>query len=187
MSDPSLGVAVPDTRLHPVYLLTGTAKTVRQAIPYLVVTIFGGAPWWVNAALFFAIMWIAVAQWHVRKYAVVGGALQVSGGLINRSTQVVPVTRIAVLAASQSFTQRLIGVWKLSVQAPGAGSNAAVTLACLSGHRLDELRAALETTGTTTTHVDPGPYRHLSPVPSTAITRGPCVGTAPTEVRRQAR
>ena len=181
MSDPSLGVAVPDTRLHPVYLLTGTAKTVRQAIPYLVVTIFGGAPWWVNAALFFAIMWIAVAQWHVRKYAVVGGALQVSGGLINRSTQVVPVTRIAVLAASQSFTQRLIGVWKLSVQAPGAGSNAAVTLACLSGHRLDELRAALETTGTTTTHVDPGPYRHLSPVQRYLAWRRTSVGAVPTQ------
>ena len=164
MSEPSVGVAVPDTRLHPVYLLTGTAKTVCQAIPYLVVTIFGGAPWWVNAALFAAIMWIAVAQWHVKKYAVAGGALQVSGGLINRLTQVVPVARIAVLTASQSFTQRLIGVWKLSVQSPGVGSNSVVTLACLSGRRLDELRSALESSGTTTTHTDPGTFRHLSPM-----------------------
>ena len=181
MSEPSLGVAVPDTRLHPVYLLTGTAKTVRQAIPYLVVTIFGGAPWWVNAALFAAIMWVAVAQWHVKKYAVVGGALQVRGGLINRSTQVVPVTRIAVVTASQSFTQRLIGVWKLSVQAPGAGSNAVVTLACLSGHRLDELRAALESSGATSTPSDPIPFRHLSPVQRYLAWRRTSVGTATTQ------
>ena len=180
MSEPSLGVAVPDTRLHPIYLLTGTAKTVRQAIPYLVVTIFGGAPWWVNAALFVAIMWVAVAQWHVKKYAVVGGAFQVSGGLINRSTQVVPVTRIAVLAASQSFTQRLIGVWKLSVQAPGAGTNSVVTLACLSGHRLDELRAALESSGATTTHIDPSTFRHLSPIQRYLAWRRTSVGAVPT-------
>ena len=33
MSEPSLGVAVPETRLHPIYLIIGTAKTLRQAIP----------------------------------------------------------------------------------------------------------------------------------------------------------
>ena len=44
MSEPAGGVAVPDTRLHPIYLIIGTAKTVRQAIPFLMLTIFGGAP-----------------------------------------------------------------------------------------------------------------------------------------------
>ena len=79
MSEPPPGVALPDTRQHPVYLVIGTAKTLSQAIPYLVVAIFGGAPWWVNAALFGLVMVIAVAQWNVKKYSVVGGVLLLRG------------------------------------------------------------------------------------------------------------
>jgi putative membrane protein len=144
MSDSSLGVAVPDTRLHPIYLVIGTATTLRQAIPFLVVTIFGGAPWWVNVALFGLVMVIAIARWHVKKYSVVGGVFQLRSGLVNRSVRVVPVTRITALAAFQSLTQRLVGVWGLNVQSPGDSHGSAVTLECLSGRRLDELRAALE-------------------------------------------
>ena len=61
MSESARGVAVPGTRLHPIYLIIGTAKTVRQAIPFLMLTIFGGAPWWVNAFLFALVMVVAVA------------------------------------------------------------------------------------------------------------------------------
>ena len=32
-------MAVPETRQHPIYLIIGTAKTVRQAIPLLVVAV----------------------------------------------------------------------------------------------------------------------------------------------------
>jgi uncharacterized membrane protein YdbT with pleckstrin-like domain len=106
MSELTLGVAVPDTRLHPIYLVIGTATTLRQAIPFLVVTIFGGAPWWVNVALFGLVMAIAIAQWHVKKYSVVGGVLQLRSGLVNHSVLVVPITRITALAAFQSLTQR---------------------------------------------------------------------------------
>ena len=163
MSEPSLGVAVPDTRLHPIYLIIDTAKTLRQAIPLLVVTIFGGAPWWVNAALFALVMAIAIAQWHVRKYSVVGGLLLVRSGVVNQSVRVVPITRITALAASQSLTQRLVGVWGLHVQSPGDRHGSAVTLACLSGRRLDELRAALESGDRATVPADPKP----GPGPST--------------------
>ena len=162
MSEPSLGVAVPDTRLHPIYLIIGTAKTLRQAIPFLVVTIFGGAPWWVNVVLFALVMVIAIGQWYVKKYSVIGGALLVRSGLVNRSVRVVPITRITALAASQSLTQRLVGVWGLDVQSPGDRHGSAVTLACLSGRRLDELRAALES-GDPAVPADPTP----GPGPST--------------------
>jgi putative membrane protein len=163
MSEPPLGVVVPETRLHPIYLIIGTAKTLRQAIPFLVVTIFGGAPWWVNVALFALVMVIAFAQWHVRKYSVVGGLLQVRSGVVNRSVRVVPITRITALAASQSLTQRLVGVWGLHVQSPGDRHGSAVTLTCLSGRRLDELRAALESDDRETVPADPKP----GPGPST--------------------
>jgi putative membrane protein len=156
MSEPSLGVAVPETRLHPIYLIIGTAKTLRQAIPFLVVTILGGAPWWVYVALFALVMAIAIAQWHVKKYSVVGGVLQLRSGLVNQSIRVVPITRITALAASQSLTQRLVGVWGLDVQSPGDRHGSAVTLQCLSGSRLDELRAALES-GDRAVRVDPTP------------------------------
>jgi putative membrane protein len=150
MSEPPLGVAVPDTRQHPIYLIIGTAKTLRQAIPLLVVTIFGGAPWWVNVVLFALIMAIAIAQWHVKKYSVVGGVLLLRSGLVNQTVRVVPVSRITALAAFQSLTQRLVGVWGLNVQSPGDRNGSAVTLGCLSGRRLDELRSALESGGRTT-------------------------------------
>jgi hypothetical protein len=56
-----------------------------------VVTIFGGAPWWVYVALFALVMVIAIARWHVKKYSVVGGLLLVRSGLVNRSIRVVPI------------------------------------------------------------------------------------------------
>ncbi len=138
------GVAIPDTRLHPAYLVIETAKTLRSAIPFLVVTILGGAPWWVNTILFALIMVIAVAQWHVKKYSVIAGVLRLRSGLVNRQVRVVPITRITALAASQSLTQRLVGVWKLAVQSPGDRNGAALVLGCLSGSRLDQLRDVLE-------------------------------------------
>src|SRR5215212_10271879 len=158
MSEAPRGVAVAGTRLHPIYLIIGTLKTLRQAIPYLAVTIFGGAPWWVNATLVALAMAVATAQWYVKKYSVVGGALHVRSGLLNRSVRVVPITRITALAAFQSLTQRLVGVWGLDVRSPGDRNGSPITLACLSGHRLDELRAALESGGRATalTGQEPG-------------------------------
>ena len=140
----AMGVAVPDTRLHPIYLVTETANTLRQAIPFLMVTILGGAPWQVNVALFALIMMVATAQWYVRMYSVIAGVLRVRSGLINRVVRIVPISRITALEAHRSLIQRLIGVWGLNVQSPGDGAGAAVSLASLSGRRLDELRVALE-------------------------------------------
>ncbi|MEP6562813.1 MAG: PH domain-containing protein [Nakamurella sp.] len=138
------GVVIPDTRLHPIYLVTETARTLRSAIPFLLVTILGGAPLWVNIALFGLVMLAAVAQWYVKKYSVVSGVLRLRSGLINRSVRVVPITRITAMAAGRSLTQRLIGVWSLQVQSPGDRNGSAVVLNCLSGHRLEQLRTALE-------------------------------------------
>jgi len=183
MSEPSLGVAVPETRLHPIYLIIGTAKTLRQAIPFLVVTILGGAPWWVYVALFALVMAIAIAQWHVKKYSVVGGVLQLRSGLVNQSIRVVPITRITALAASQSLTQRLIGVWGLDVQSPGDRHGSAVTLQCLSGSRLDELRAALES-GDRAVPVDPTPGPGPSTIQRYRAWRRTSVASAPADGQR---
>jgi putative membrane protein len=163
MPEPPLGVAISDTRLHPVYLILGTAKTLRQAIPLLVVTIFGGAPWWVNAVLFALAMAVAIGQWYVKKYSVVGGVLLLRAGLLDQSVRVVPIARITALAAFQSPAQRLVGVWELDVQSPGDWNGSALTLPCLSGRRLDELRSALESGGRTT--ILPNPQS--DPDPST--------------------
>jgi hypothetical protein len=74
---------------------------------------------------------------------VVGGVLLLRSGLVNRSVRVVPISRVATLTAFQSMAQRLLGVWHVDVQAPGDRIGSVVTLACLSGSRLDERRAAL--------------------------------------------
>jgi len=157
MSEDAAGVAVPETRLHPIYLIIETAKTLRSAIPFLVVTILGGAPWWVNAILFALVMVVAIAQWHVKKYSVISGVLRLRSGLVNRSIRVVPITRITALAASRSLTQRLVGVWGLTVQSPGDRNGSAIILNCLSGSRLDQLRGALESGHRTSAPADHNP------------------------------
>jgi putative membrane protein len=179
MSEPPLGVAIPDTHLHPIYLIFGTARTLRQAIPFLVVTIFGGVPWWVNVVLFALAMGVAVAQWHVKKYSVVGGVLLVRSGVIDQSVRVVPVTRITALAAFQSLTQRLVGVWELNVQSPGDRNGSALTLPCLSGRRLDELREALESGGRTTVLSNPASGPDSSTVQRYLAWRRTSVASAP--------
>ena len=135
-----MGVAVPDTRLHPVYLVIETAKTLRSAIPFLVVTILGGAPWWVNAILFVLIMVVAVAQWHVKKYSVISGVLRLRSGLFNRTVRVVPITRITALDAYRSLTQRLVGVWG-STCSPRGSERAAVVPGEPVRSRLDDCAA----------------------------------------------
>lgn len=179
MSDYSLGVAVPETRLHPIYLIMSTAKTLIKAIPVLVVTIFGGAPWWVNVALFAVVMAVAIAQWHVRKYSVVGGVLLLRSGLLDRLVRTVPITRITALTVSQSLTQRLVGVWGLNVQSPGDRHGSTVSLVCLSGRRLDELRAALESGGEATVPTDSQPGPRLSTIQRYRAWRRTSVASAP--------
>jgi putative membrane protein len=164
MSEPPSGVVVPDTRLHPVQLMVETVNALRRAIPFLVVTIFGGAPWWVNVTLSVLVLGVALAQWHVKKYSVVGGVVLLRSGLINRSVRVVPLTRITALEASQSLNQHLFGVWRLDVRSPADRNRAALSLACLSGRRLDELRAALGSVGRTTTSVAPRSRPGPSPI-----------------------
>lgn len=166
ITDFRMGVVVPDTRLHPIYLVIETAKTVRSAVPFLLVTILGGAPFWVNVILVTLIMIVAVAQWHVKKYSVISGVLRVRSGLINRSVRIVPITRITALEAYRSLTQRLVGVWGLRVQSPGDRNGSAVTLGCLSGSRLDQLRDALESGGRPD-HSRPEPGLPVDHEPST--------------------
>ena len=100
-------------------------------------------------------MLIAAAQWLMKKYSVVGGVLLLRSGIVNHTVQVVPLTRITALEASQSLAQRLVGVWGLAVHSPGDHYGSALSLACLSGSRLDELRAALGSVGRTTVPAEP--------------------------------
>lgn len=161
---PSDAGTVPSTRLHPIYLLTETARTVRRAIPFLVVTVLGGAPWAVNAVLFGLIMAVAVAEWSVRRYAVTAGLFRLSGGLLHRTVRTVPLSRITAVTANRSLTQRLVGTWTLRIGVPGDRRGALVTLPSLSTRRMVELRQAL------TDHRRPGPPTGEQPPPVPPVT-----------------
>ena len=115
----AMGVAVPGHPAAPGLPGHRDRQHPATAIPFLVVTILGGAPWQVNVVLFVLIMMVATAQWYVRKYSVISGVLRVRSGLVNRVMRIVPITRITAMAAHRSLTQRLIGVWGLKVQSPG--------------------------------------------------------------------
>ena len=95
-----------------------------------------------------------MAQWLAKKYSVLGGVLLLRSGIFNRSVRVVPLTRITALEASQSLAQRLVVVWGLAVHSPGDHHGSALSLTCLSGRRLDELRAALGPVDHTTAPAD---------------------------------
>lgn len=159
------GPTVPGTRLHPIYLLTETARTVRRAIPFLVVTVLGGAPWTVNLALFALIMTVAVAEWSVRRYSVTAGVFRLSSGLLQRSTRSVPLSRITSVAANRSLVQRLVGTWTLRIGVPSDRRGPLISLPSLSTHRMRELHDALTADRpTVSTGTEPGPPDRPRPV-----------------------
>lgn len=184
MSEPRSGLVVPDTRLHPIQLIVETAKALRQAVPFLVVTIFGGAPWWVNVSLSVLVVGVAVAQWHVKKYSVLGGVLLLHSGVINKSVRFMPLTRITALEASQSLNQHVFGVWKLNIYSPGDRNRAALSLPCLSGRRLDQLRAAVGSVGQATMSVAPKSGPGPSPIRRYLAWRRTTVASVPADGRR---
>lgn len=144
--DHAVPTTVPQTRLHPIYLVIETARTARSAIPIVVVTVLGGAPWWVNAGLFAFVMIIAVAQWYRRRYWVAGDVFHLESGVLARVSRSIPVARITSLTAVRSLAQRLLRVWGLKIQSPGHDRSATISLPSLSNRRLAELSSALAST-----------------------------------------
>lgn len=137
---------VAERRLHPAYLVIRAGRTGRSLLPLAAIAIWRW-PLWVLAVIAAAVVAVSLAHWWQRRYQVSDGYLRVRGGLIRRTSDAVPLSRITALDARRSLVQRLLGVWELKVQVPGDGVRSAVVLTCLSSRRLGELRAALDPTG----------------------------------------
>lgn len=168
------GPIIASRRLHPAYLLISAGETVRALVPVVVGLSIFHARWWLLAAAGIVIVGLALARWWTRTYAVDGGLLRVRSGLLSRTAQAVPLSRITAVEAHRGLVQRLFGVWGLRIQVPGDGESAALRLHCLSAPALQELLAVLDV---------PEPGRRPEAVPADPPLRpDPVTGPTPLPV-----
>jgi putative membrane protein len=87
---------------------------------------------------------LAVLAWWRFRYRVVDGRLEVSSGVVNRSTRVVPLDRVRGVDLTAPFFHRLLGLVKAEVEsAAGGGDKAELVLAAVSRAQAEELREVL--------------------------------------------
>lgn len=141
------GPVILSRRLHPAYLIISAGETVRALFPIVVGLSIFHARWWLLAAAGLIIVGLSLARWWTRIYAVDAGLLRVRSGLLSRTAQAVPLSRITAVEAHRGVVQRLFGVWGLRIQVPGDGESAALRLHCLSAASLEELLAVLDAPG----------------------------------------
>ncbi|HEY7812668.1 MAG TPA: PH domain-containing protein, partial [Nakamurella sp.] len=118
-------------------------RTGRAMVPVAAFAIWRW-PWWVFAVLVALVLLLSAGWWWRHRYAVSGGYLRIRGGLVQRTSETIPISRITAVDARRSVIQRLFGVWELKIQVPGDGRRSAVVLPCLSSVRLAQLRSALD-------------------------------------------
>lgn len=138
----TMPVAIPQRRLHPAYLLISAGRALRSAIPFVAVSLWW-LPWWVLAVVGALLVAIAIASWWSTTYEVGGDILRVRSGVLRRTVDTIPISRITALDARRGVVQRVFGVWEVRVQTPGDGEGSTATLTCLTERSLAELRAAL--------------------------------------------
>jgi putative membrane protein len=165
-ADPRLDATpmIAERRLHPAYMAIRAGRTGRTLVPVAALAIWRW-PWWVLVGIVLAVVALSAAWWWQHRYQVSDGYLRVRAGLVRRTADAVPLTRITALDARRSLVQRLFAVWELKVQVPGDGVRSAVVLPCLSSRRLAELRAALDPAGRVGGPGNPG----LQPTPEDEI------------------
>lgn len=153
---------IAERRLHPAYLLIRAGRTGRALVPLAAFAIWRW-PWWVFAVLVAGVLLLSAGWWWQHRYAVADGYLRIRGGLVQRTSETVPISRITAVDARRSLVQRMFGVWELKIQVPGDGLRSAVVLPCLSSARLAQLRAAL----------DPAEHQRAGRNTADATTAGP--------------
>jgi len=122
MSEPTAADA--ERRLHPMSWLFVLIQQLKQFIfPLLALLLFGQrdtyALWGLVGVGVLAL--VSVWQYFTYRYGVVGDALVVRSGVLQRSVRVIPFARIHNVGLKQSLLHRLVGV--AEVQLESAGGN----------------------------------------------------------------
>ena len=119
---PPADAADAERRLHPMsWLFVLLAQLKQFILPLLALLVFGqgdrNALWPLIgvAALAFFSVW----QYLTYRYGVVGDALVVRSGLLERSVRVIPFTRIHNVGLQQSLLHRFFGVAEVRLESAG--------------------------------------------------------------------
>ncbi len=118
----SASPADAERRLHPMsWLFVLLAQLKQFIVPLLALLVFGqgdsNALWPLIGVGVLAL--VSLWQYFTYRYGVVGDALVVRSGLLERSLRVIPFARIHNVALQQSLLHRLLGVAEVRLESAG--------------------------------------------------------------------
>ncbi len=119
MSGADQAVGTPE-RLHPLYLITGLGRGLRQMIGgYAAIGYFAATGKWGLAALLFggafAFLFISLfLYWRRFEYRVGENEIRIDSGILNRTHRSIPFDRIQDVDISQGPLARLLGVARVT-------------------------------------------------------------------------
>jgi len=152
MSGADQAVGEPE-RLHPLYLVTGLGRGLRQMIGgYAAIGYFAATGNWDTALLMLGglalVMVVGVLlYWKRFEYRVGANEIRIDSGIVNRTHRSIPFDRIQDVDISQGPVARLLGLARVEFETGGSagdksddGALAAISLA-RAGQLRDQVRA----------------------------------------------
>ena len=147
MSGTDLAVGAPE-RLHPLYLVTGLGRGLRQMIGgYAAIGYLAATGSWRLALLMLvgiaAVMIIGVfLYWRRFEFRVGANEIRIDSGIVNRTHRSIPFDRIQDVDISQGPLARLLGLARVKLETGGSAGDKADdgALAAIALSRAEALR-----------------------------------------------
>lgn len=147
MNKADLVVGAPE-RLHPLYLLTGLGRGVKQMVGgYAAIGYFAATGSWRTALLMLAgivvILTVSIIlYWRRFEYRVGANEIRIDSGILNRTHRSIPFDRIQDVDIRQGPVARLLGLARVEFETGGSagGKSDDGALAAISLDRAEALR-----------------------------------------------
>ncbi len=137
----------PPGRLHPLAILVFARKRIGASILPILVIAFtwrGGLALPILGVLVVVGLGVLVLEWRRFTYRIEAGRLVIERGVLRHTTRVVPLDRIRGVDLQAPWLHRVLGLVQVEVEAAAGGSSAAeLSLAAVSAHEGERLRAVL--------------------------------------------
>ncbi len=134
-------------RLHPLSPLVRAGRGAVALLVVLLPTAFGGrrdpTALLTDAAGVGVLLVLGVISWAVTRWQVADGVLRVETGLLRRSSQRYPLTRVQAVDVAQTGLARVLGLAELRLRLPSGSEHGSGRLACLRVREAQALRARL--------------------------------------------
>ncbi len=147
MNSSDVAVGAPE-RLHPLYLVTGLGRGLRQMVGgYAAIGYFAVTGNWSTALLILAgIAAVMIAgvflHWRRFEYRVGANEIRIDSGIVNRTHRSIPFDRIQDVDISQGPLARLLGLARVKLETGGSAADDADdgALAAIALGRAEALR-----------------------------------------------